>query len=592
MRPRTAPGTGARHGVRHLTVWLACLAASTAAGPTAGAATNEEAPAGDTARTPPHERVLAHLRDNPGVVPRPVPELHPAATVFNHEAIVPPQCYTDTEGRFNPCYVCHQAALPGRENRMDDANLQVAYSFSEVGMTNHWRNLFEDRGAAVAAISDAEILDWIDQDNYGALAARLQAAGFEGWIPDLANLQLGADAFHEDGLARDGSHWVAFNYKPFPSTFWPTNGATDDVMIRLPAPFRSDAGGRYSRDVYRANLAIVEANIKDLDAISTRPVHEARVGTDLNGDGMLGAVREITALRRFVGGAEGEFLDTHLYPGGTEFLHTVRYLGIGPDGAIVPSRRLKEVRYMRKWVAYRKVVYARTYQLEGFAKELGQLPQYIHLGDRGLDNKFGWAIHGFIEDRDGELRAATYEENLFCMGCHTSVGSTIDKTFALPRKIDGAAGWGYLDLRGMPDAPNRGETEGEIATYLGRVGGGGEFRSNPEMFARWFHPDGTLDRERIANARDVYELVTPSVERALALNKAYRVIVAEQDYLYGRDPTIRAPEHVHRHIDNATAPTLPAHLAHRWDIRLDWAAAGAERGRAPKTPGRGACAIR
>ena len=570
MRPATPPGTGATLGARRLAFSVACLAASTAAGP----ASNERFPAeaeADAAPTmPPHERVLAHLRAGPGVVPRPVPELHPVATVFNHEAIVPPQCYTDTEGRFNPCYVCHQAALPERENRMEDADLQVAYSFSDVGMTNHWRNLFEDRRAAVAAISDAEILRWIDQDNYGALPGRLRAAGFEGWIPDLANLQLGPDAFHEDGLARDGSHWVAFNYKPFPSTFWPTNGATDDVMIRLPEAFRSDAGGRYSRDVYRANLAIVEANIKGLDALSTLPVDEGRVGKDLNGDGTLGIVPEITAVRRFVGAAEAEFLDTYLYPEGTEFMHTVRYLGIAPDGTILPSRRLKEVRYMRKWVAYRKVVYARTYQLEGFAKELGQLPRYILLGDRGLDNKFGWAIHGFIEDRDGELRAATYEENLFCMGCHTSVGSTIDKTFSLPRKIDGAAGWGYLDLRGMPDAPNMGETEGEIATYLGRVGGGGEFRSNPEMFARWFHPDGTLDRERIANARDVYELVTPSVERALALNKAYRVIVAEQDYLYGRDPTIRAPENVHRHIDNATAPTLPAHLAHSWDIRLDW----------------------
>ena len=272
----------------------------------------------------------------------------------------------------------------------------------------------------------------------------------------------------------------------------------------------------------------------------------------------------------YVGAAVDEFRDAHLYPTDTEFLHTVRYLGIGPDGTIVPSRRMKEVRYMRKWVAYRKVVYARTYQLEAFEKELGHLPQYIHLGDRGLDNKFGWSVQGFIEDPRGELRAATFEENLFCMGCHTSVGSTIDKTFAFPRKVDGAAGWGYIDLHGMPDAPNVGETEGEIATYLARVGGGSEFRHNPEMTARWFRPDGTLDRARVARARDVYELIAPSVERALALNKAYRVIVGEQDYLYGRDPTTHAPANVYREIDNARAPTLPASLAYPWDIRLAW----------------------
>ena len=143
------------------------------------------------------------------------------------------------------------------------------------------------------------------------------------------------------------------------------------------------------------------------------------------------------------------------------------------------------------------------------------------------------------------------------MGCHTSIGATIDKTFSFPRKVDGAAGWGYVDLRGMPDAPSVGETDGEILTYLERVGGGGEFRSNPEMFDRWFDADaGRVDRERVANARDVYELITPSRERALELNKAYRVIVADQDYIYGRDATVAPPVNVYDHVDNETAPVF------------------------------------
>ncbi len=218
----------------------------------------------------------------------------------------------------------------------------------------------------------------------------------------------------------------------------------------------------------------------------------------------------------------------------------------------------------------RKVVYARNYQLEAYEKELGHLPQYHYLGDRGLDNKFGWAIQGFVEDRGGELRVATYEEHLFCMGCHTSVGATIDKTFGFPRKVDGTAGWGYIDLKGMPDAPNRGETEGEIATYLARVGGG-EFRSNPEMLARWFKPDGSVKRDEVARS-DVYTLIAPSVERALMLNKAYRAIVLEQDYIYGRDATATPPANGYRRIDNDTAPTLPQSALHHWDIRLDWGA--------------------
>ena len=515
-------------------------------------------------------QVLDYLRDNPSAVPSPLPEVHPFRTAYNPEAIIPPQCYTRTEGQFNPCYVCHQNFVEKRENTMNDGELQLSYSFSDVGMTNHWKNLFEDRSERVAAISDDEILTWVDTDNYSALRPRLEAAKFSGWIPDLEGLQEGPQAFDEEGFARDGSQWVAFNYKPLPSTFWPTNGSTDDVMIRLPEPFRTTEDGRYSRDVYQANLAIVEANIKGLDDISVNGLDESQVEVDLDGDGALGVVRRISVLDSFVGAGAGRLLDTYLYPEGTEFLHTVRYLGVSEKGEIQVSTRMKEVRYMRKTVAYRKAAYARHYQLEAFAKEVGQLPQYTYLGDHGLDNGAGWVIHGFIEDRNGELRAVTYEENLFCMGCHTSVGSTIDKTFSFPRKVDGAAGWGYINLRGMPDAPNIGEDEGEIATYLTRVGGGGEFRSNTEMYRKWFDDDGKVDRQRLAMARDVYDLITPSVARALELNKAYKSIVEEQDFLYGRDATLVPPENVYEYIDNETAPVLPANLFFPWDIRLDW----------------------
>lgn len=524
----------------------------------------------EKAAKPYHEQIVDHLKQQRSVISVPLPELHPKRTNFNDEAPIPPQCYTKTVGQFNPCYVCHQNGQPGRENQMHDGVLQLDYAFSDVGLTNHWHNLFEDRTAAVQAISDQEIQAWTSQDNYSELASRLRDAGFEGWIPDLQNLHLGAEAFNEHGVARDGSHWIAFNYKPLPSTFWPTNGSTDDVMIRLAAPFREDAQGNFSADIYRANLAIVEARIKGVDRISTLPVDEGQVSVDLNGDGELGIVTEITRVDRWVGAAADWFNDSYLYPQGTEFLHTVRYVGVDEQGRIGPSTRMKEVRYMRKWQAYNKSVYQREYDLENMAKEQGQLPRYKLLGDHGLDNGFGWAVQGFIEGADGKLRTLTYEENLFCMGCHTSIGSTIDKTFAFPRKVDGAQGWKYIDLRGMPDAPNVGERKGEIATYLERVGGGGEFRSNPEMQARWFLADGSVNLAAIAAAKDVYTLIAPSVRRALDLNKAYRAIVAEQDYLYGRDATVTPPANVYREVDNDTSPTLPADKFHLWDIRLDW----------------------
>jgi hypothetical protein len=510
------------------------------------------------------------LRASDGVVPE-VPDIHPVTAVYNREAVIPPQCYTRTEGTHNPCYVCHQNARPDGENVMNDADLQIAYTFSEVGVANHWSNLFEDRTAAVAAIGDAEIRAWIEADNYTELAPRLEAAGFGGFVPDLTGLSEGAAAFDDEGFARDGSGWVAFNYKPLPSTFWPTNGSTDDVMIRLPDVYRLAADGAPSRDAYRANLAILEASIKRLEAIDVAPIDEGRVAADLDADGTLGVATRIAHVGGFVGAAAKHVFLPSLYPLGTEFLHTVRYVGIGTNGAIGPSRRMKEVRYMRKTYVPPQEQLAELYREERYAKDAGYLPGYINRWEQGLDNEMGWLVQGFIEDRHGRLRVASYEETLFCMGCHTSVGSTIDKTFSFARKIDGAAGWGYIDLRGMPDAPNVGETRGEIATYLGRVGGGSEFRNNDEMLARWFRADGSVDEAKVA-AADVYTLITPSVERALLLNKAYRTIVAEQDFLFGRDATVVPPRNVYDRVDPETAPTLPAQRFFAWDLRLDWRA--------------------
>lgn len=507
------------------------------------------------------------IRSSDEAVP-PRPKVYPVHAVYNREAIIPPMCYTRTEGKHNPCYVCHQNAIPTRENVMNDKDLQEAYSFSDAGLKNHWQNLFENRETLVEEISDKEILSWVDEDNYSELASRLEKENFKGYIPDLNNLQEGASAFDQYGFALDGSHWVAFNYKPFPSTFWPTNGATDDVMIRLPQPYRSNVEGKYSRDVYIANLAIVEANIKGLSQIDTPEINEIHIEKDLNNDGKLGTISTIKITKKYVGAAADYFMQDSIYPKDTEFLHTVRYLGI-KDGEVSYSRRMKEVRYMKKWAAYPKFVLAQYYLEEEFEKEAGNLPGYTYLYDHGLDNGMGWSIQGFIENKRGRLRVASFEENLFCMGCHNSIGSTVDKTFSFARKIDGAAGWGYIDLKGMPDAPNVGETLGEFATYFERAGGGDEFRSNPEMMDRWFDENGNVDHEKI-KGKDVYSLITPSTDRALKLNKAYKAIVEEQDFLYGRDATITPPQNVYNEVSNETSPTLDPKFQYDWNIRLDW----------------------
>lgn len=492
---------------------------------------------------------------------------------------MPSQGYTHTEGFHNPCYVCHQAEIPGRENVLNDDGLQAADELSDIGFHDHWLNLFEDRRGRATAITDEEITAWIRDDNYSELPGRLYDAGFEGWIPDLDDLELGAAPFDEHGFAKDGSGRVAFTYKPMPSTFWPTNGATDDVMVRLPIAFRSLADGTESLDVYRANLALLELSIKDRKRMGSLPVVETVVGVDPDGDGELGIVRRVVRREHSVGAASDVPVYDTMYPKGTEFLHTVRYIDVADDGAITHSTRMKEVRYMVRTKEMRRAWAEDVHLEEILEKEFGMLPRHeFHKARRSLESEMGWEISGFIERRDGRLRTQTFEETVFCMGCHNSIRSTIDKTFSWPRKVDGPRGYGYIDLRSMPDASNMtvpGATriaDGEILVYLDRVGGGSEFRANDEMQARYFRPDGTLDVAAVLAAEDVYELLAPLPGRALALNKAYRVLVDDQDSLLGRDAIIARPVNVHADVDPDTAPTLPEDRQFAWDIILDWAA--------------------
>ncbi|MFI9654400.1 hypothetical protein ABGV17_06680 [Guyparkeria sp. GHLCS8-2] len=506
--------------------------------------------------------------------------------VHNQEAVVPSQCYTRTEGRFNPCYTCHQSYQgTDRPNFMDDARLQGEYDFTDFAMTNHWTNLFRDRADKAKSISDEEISAYIAEDNYSALAGRLESLGWEGFIPDLDGLQLADEAFDEHGFARDGSGWVAFNYKPLPSTFWPTNGSTDDVMLRLPEKFRQascQGEDGYSVDAYRANLAILEAAIKDLAEIESLPVDENAVCADLDGDGERTVISRLSRPTYYVGDAKDVPVAAMIYPEGTQFLHTVRYVGVSEDGEITHTPRMKELRYMKKLAFHDRDELREIYEQETGGEEGAEAVEDASAEEKpdeerldsfsdtghGLTNNFGWLVLGFIEDKQGDLRPQTKEEQLFCMGCHSTIGATIDQTFAFPRKVTGAEGWGYLDLKGMADAPNVGEIDGEILTYFERVGGGSEFRHNPEMQAKWFTEEGDVDRAKV-QAADVYTLITPSPERALRLNKAYRVIVDEQSYIHGRDATMVPVENVFEEIDADESP-LPDELHYDWDIRLDW----------------------
>ena len=492
--------------------------------------------------------------------------------VYNPESVIPPQCYTKTQGNKNPCYACHQSYThdKARPNMMGDGGLQGEYQFSELGETNHWKNLFVDRRDMIALISDEEIKQWIQTDNYTEFTQRQKAdTDWQGEVTPIKNLAFPRQAFDEYGVAKDNSHWIAYNYKPFPSTFWPTNGSTGDAMIRLPNLFR-EKNGQFSQDVYFANLGLVEMALKQTQSVSIPPVSEIVIGVDLNGDGALSQnVREIHYRDHYLGDANHTPLAYMLYPEDTEFLHTVRYIGVDERGEIYNAPRMKEVRYMRKHSFKSKARLSTAYYREAKEKHFEKMPQTRLMADKGFNNNFGWTINAYIEDEQGQLRQQHGQELAFCNGCHKSVGATFDQTFSFPRKVDGLAGWGYINLKDQHDAPNIGEKQGEFLTYMQRVGGGDEFRQNREMLSRWFKQDGTVDQDKVAQASNVYDLITPSPRRALDLNKAYLTIVKEQSYLFGRDATLTEASNVLQQIDDSVEP-LEADFRYQWDMRLDW----------------------
>lgn len=492
--------------------------------------------------------------------------------INNVEAVIPPQCYTKHEEKYNPCMTCHQTYPTfSRPNAMNDGNLQKEYDFSDVGAKNHWVNLFEDRSERIKKISNQAVIDYIYTDNYTPLVNKLKSLPeWKGYVPDLQNLQLGSAAFDELGFAKDGSQWVAFNYKPFPSTFWPTNGSTDDVIIRLPKKFRQACDStQENKDAYIANLSIMEMAVKELKTISTPEIDENLICTDLNGDNKLTKVAQINAQPTYVGAAKAIKTQRMLYPKGVEFIHTVRYIGVKPNGEIFNPPRLKEFRYMKKIKDYSVADLRSKYGNEHQEKMDENLPSFNFKAEEGSSNNFGWIIHGFIEDKVGSLRLQNQEETAFCMGCHTTIGTTIDQTFAFPRKVTGADGWGYINLKGMKDAPNVGMTEGEFLNYMRAVGGGDEFRQNDEMIKKWFDNNHQPIAEKVKD-KDVYTLITPSVERALDLNKAYMTIVKDQDFIHGRDANIKPATNVYKEVDGAKAPVLPEDKVRNFDMRLNW----------------------
>ncbi len=510
-----------------------------------------------------------------------------SAPVSNLSAYITSQCYTKTDDssgeHHNPCFACHiNSQIP---NYVDDSDLQKEYPGVTVALTNPWTNLFKDRTTLVEAISDAAILEYVRTDNYKdvngslLLSQNLRALPegwdsngngyWEGYIPD-CYFNFDSDGFDRNDANID-TGWRAFAYYPFLGTFWPTNGSADDVIIRLAPVFRSDDAGSYDREVYKINLSIVEAVITRRNVVID-PVDENKFGVDLDKDGTLGTATQITydwapledRYMYYVGAAkkaleEGNVhLAAGLYPEGTEFLHSVRYLDVQND-QVTMAARMKELRYARKgsWYTYSEL--RQLAEREAFDKQV-EPEKYRRITgnyEMGYFNAQGWRFQGFIEDETGGLRPQNNEETVFCMGCHGGIGATEDSIFSFGRKFDEThhnRGWYHWSAKGFTGEKEPLTPDGryEYSLYLETNHAGDEFRHNDEVMEKFFDANGVLKSDAIALLHDdMATLLLPSTQRALTLNKAYKVIVDEQSFTLGRDAHVKPVESVHQEIEAA-----------------------------------------
>lgn len=490
---------------------------------------------------------------------------------------ITPMCYTKTQESntsrtYNPCYVCHTKGV--EPNYIDDRGLQLAYSFPKPLLKNPYTNLFKDKTKEIEQITKSEILTYIRRSNYfdssrTIIFQKRLPSDWRGYKPD-CYYHFDNEGFDRD---RDGAYtgWRAFRYTPFAGTFLPTNGSTDDVLIRLDRVFMLDKKGRFDLEIYKLNLAIIEALIKQKDITLEQSVDEKLYGVDLNQNGTLDSTSKIAIASydklSYIGQAkellsQGKLhIALGLYPVGTEFLHSVRYLDWDEQKEHSKlSARMKELRYAKKyaWQSYsqlKRTAYSELQEMLTTQNNQAQMEVWMGDYERGLDTNTGWRYQGFIESKDGDLRPQTKEETIYCMGCHAGLGVTSDSTFAFARKIEnGWNHWSQKSLIGIEEPKvsyqNHPNTY-EYSFYLANNPTGNEYRDNDEVQKKFFDNNGTMRAEAFEKLHsDISTLLYPSKERALRLNKAYKVIVNEQSFIYGRDATVKPLQSLHKTIKN------------------------------------------
>ena len=383
---------------------------------------------------------------------------------YNEDPAIPAQCWIETGyGTQNACKYCHTNYLADLKhgNAFPIGEDQILYSFPSPNLNRvNWKNLthpqqilqrLKEENISAPQPEDEENLSYIRSDNWSKTFKKARPGKDMSWDNRSQKgepLQLfpALDPQHlfpykddptdknthgyidKEGFVKDQNDqytgWRAVNFFPY-AIFTPLTGSVSGIYIRLPRAFMS-LEGKIDISIYKKNLDLLEKNIKNL------PVQESTY---------FGNARKVKMTRGF-------------YPRGTEFAHPLHYVDLNADGqqgqavdGVVNnqgnayefpgtrSKRIKEVRYMYKWkdVGIDEIGDVETE--DEYLKVIGRE------GQGWIDNKAGWIIAAYIENREGNLRPQTTEELLQCLGCHSSVGVTIDAVWSFQRKLPGALGW-------------------------------------------------------------------------------------------------------------------------------------------------------
>ena len=237
-----------------------------------------------------------------------------------------------------------------------------------------------------------------------------------------------------------------------------------------------------------------------------------------------------------------------LFPVHTEFFHTVRYLDVGPDGAVTMAPRMKEVRYARKamWMTYDAL--KEHVALE--ARDHGHKPAAHarrRLVPRGGHRRTGWAgtSRGSSRREDGSLRPQSLEESAFCEGCHGGIGVTTDGIFSFARKLRGRrAGARVVSLvaaRPARASPSRSGGTGSSSTRstCARRAPATSCARTPRCWRASSTRAGELRPDEVKGLHsDIARLLLPSAARALDLDRAYHAVVVDQSFDHGRDAVL------------------------------------------------------